>query len=166
MTTRLRGALVDKPTVYGWHSFTFINPPGDVLDLVRCSGCHAICAGWELTEGFWPDLIGPRCPAFLPALPPSHREDQHDMSEQLDLFPEMTIEPTIAMKRGDAMLVNCRMDGTLVYVPTTTTATAANKVKTLGPCPVCGGRVWSKTSLGEGPFKFRPDVEQEVGPAA
>ena len=78
---------------------------------------------------------------------------------QMELFPDLAcVEPTPAMRDGRAHLLVCQHDGTLVYLPST--HGLPNRPRTsrpdAGPCPTCGGRVWSTADVmpGEklGPF--------------
>ena len=64
---------------------------------------------------------------------------------QLTLFPDLVIVPTIAMDRGESIVSQCSMCGTLVCIPS-----GAQNV--LGPCPSCGSLRWTRQELGVGPF--------------
>lgn len=77
---------------------------------------------------------------------------------QLELFADLTIEPTIAMKRGQATLVQCQACGTLVCTPEDV---RRGRGVVLGPCPCCTKQVWIRQDYdGEGqpyptgPFRF------------
>ena len=77
---------------------------------------------------------------------------------QLDIFTSMGIEPTIAMRRGDAYLSQCAQCGTLVAVP------SPPKPNELGACPMCGeAKWWRQDYHSVGPFRithrYRPDDE-------
>lgn len=61
--TYRRAHLVDKPTVYGWHSFALHTTTA------RCMGCHGIVPVEALADGSWRWRIGGRCREFLRAIP-------------------------------------------------------------------------------------------------
>lgn len=81
------------------------------------------------------------------------------MSDQLPLFDEVELVPTIAMRAATQHLVQCRQCGTLTCVPSSSKqSTLLRQVwRELGPCPRCGKvKHWSHVELGTGPFHWRP----------
>ncbi len=68
---------------------------------------------------------------------------------QLDIFTAMDLEPTIAMRRGDAYLTQCANCGTLLAVP------SPPKRTDIGPCPICEGtKWWHQDTDAVGPFRI------------
>jgi hypothetical protein len=60
-----RARLLDKPTVFGWHSFTLSGPAGC---LATCTGCHGTVPTAALSDGSWRWRLGGRCRGFLRAI--------------------------------------------------------------------------------------------------
>jgi ribosomal protein L37AE/L43A len=77
--------------------------------------------------------------------------------DQLELFPDVTLKPTIAMQRGESFVFQCDQCGTLLCIPSSSTrSTLIRQVKReLGSCPRCGKPKWSHVELGVGPFHPR-----------
>jgi hypothetical protein len=75
----------------------------------------------------------------------------------LDLFPDVSIEPTIALAQGDSVLDQCGYCGTLVCRPS---GAAVDITARMGACPACGQTKhgWSRQTLGIGPFKKADDL--------
>lgn len=61
-----RAHLIDRATVYGWHTFTETTPTDSTGEpWYRCDLCHTSLPLSALTEGFWTVWAGARCPDFL-----------------------------------------------------------------------------------------------------
>lgn len=67
MITYRRAHLIDKPTLYGWHTFDL------GTTTARCLSCHGIVPVAALDDGSWRWRIGGRCREFLRALPSPRR---------------------------------------------------------------------------------------------
>lgn len=63
-----RARLVDKPTGFGWHSFTFRRPDPDLVEVLACHACHGVILPEHLEDGSWRWRIGARCRGFLRAI--------------------------------------------------------------------------------------------------
>lgn len=75
--------------------------------------------------------------------------------EQLELFTDVAIRPTPAMRRGDAFLAQCAWCGTLVCVPGPSVDGTPRRPD-LGACPSCRRSAgWWRQDLGNGPFHPR-----------
>lgn len=69
----------------------------------------------------------------------------------LDLFPDVDLQPTIAIGNGTSTVDQCGHCGTLVCRPG---SPAAQTASPMGPCPACRHDAgWSRQPLGVGPFK-------------
>lgn len=72
---------------------------------------------------------------------------------QLDLFPDLAIEPTIADRRaGGTRLRQCACCGILVAAPDCGQYRAIDR---LGACPRCGGETWWRQDIPVGPYRRR-----------
>lgn len=74
----------------------------------------------------------------------------------LDLFPDVDLQPTIAIAQGTSTIDQCGYCGTLVCRPGSSSAPIFGR---MGPCPACRQDAgWSRQPLGVGPFKRTTDL--------
>ena len=77
--------------------------------------------------------------------------------DQMELFPDLELAPTPAMAAGTSHLFQCRMCGSLLCVPSSSTrSTLAKQVRReLGSCPRCSNQDWHRIDYAAGPFHWR-----------
>lgn len=77
--------------------------------------------------------------------------------DQLELFPDIDLAPTPAMVAGTSHLFECRMCGSLLCVPSSSTrSTLAKQVRRdLGACARCSNQDWHPVAYDDGPFHWR-----------
>lgn len=78
--------------------------------------------------------------------------------DQLELFPDIELTPTPAMVAGTSHLFQCRMCGSLLCVPSSSTrSTLAKQVRReLGACARCSNQDWHPVvAYDTGPFHWR-----------
>lgn len=77
--------------------------------------------------------------------------------DQLQLFADIELVPTPAMVAGKSHLFECRMCGSLLCVPSSSTrSTLGRQVRReLGTCPRCANQQWHPVEYDDGPFRWR-----------
>jgi hypothetical protein len=77
--------------------------------------------------------------------------------DQLELFPDIALMPTPAMLAGTSHLFQCRMCGSLLCVPSSSTRSnlAKQVQRELTVCPRCAAHDWHPVDYNVGPFHWR-----------
>ena len=86
----------------------------------------------------------------------------HEATTQLDLFPDVEIVPTPAMRERKSFVAQCGWCGALICVPSSSDPEVATKAAALGTCPACAHPTagWWTQSLNTGPFRARSEGGQ------